>query len=86
MKFNIDQEYCYTCKVQNGKYKNHYYPSTKYNPLGADYDDYKVAFNYLAWFDDSNDYNVDIYDDYYGNLKIDTKCGSIDCKSTQTAL
>jgi len=93
MKFKTNQEDCFTCKVQNGRYKNHYYPATTYSPPLTNTTEYYENFNYLTWFDSYADYNVDIYSGptenvrlYWSNLNDDRKCASIDCQNTKTAL
>lgn len=78
MKFKPNQEECWSCKVQNGKYKNHVHNAAYYIPLGDDDTSYYEAYNYLFIFDDYDKYNVDFYD-YYDYLDYDSKCASLDC-------
>lgn len=85
MKFKPNQEECWSCKVQNGKYKNHVHNAAYYIPLGEDDTSYYEAYNYLFIFDDYDKYNVDFYD-YYDYLDYDSKCASLDCAQTSTSL
>jgi len=73
----------------NGRYKNHYYPSTSYLPsenYDLEFEEYYDAINYLTIFDSYDDYEVDVYTDFYSTLDNSYICTVTDCEVTTIPL